>query len=134
MDINLGEYLIIFVVALLVLGPERLPEITRKAGEWVREMRIVANNFKSSLESEVAEVAGPIEDLKREVEGLSEDFKREARRLTDDTERALEWTGPSHTSGPTHADSMEDLETIDRQIADLDPSESGDAAEEQPDD
>jgi Tat protein translocase TatB subunit len=132
MDINLGEYLIIFVVALLVFGPERLPEITRKAGSWVRDMRIVANNFKSSLESEVAEVTGPMEDLKREVEGLSDDFKLEASKLTEETERALEWSGPTHSSGPTHADSMEDLEGIDRHIGELEAMDPVEPPEEQP--
>lgn len=126
MDINLGEYLIIFVVALLVFGPERLPEITRKAGKWVRDMRVIANDFRASLESEVAEVTGPMEELKQEVKGLSDDFKKEARKLTEDTDRALEWSGPTHSSGPTHADSMSDLEEIDEKIArldELDPDE-----------
>ena len=38
-DVGFSELLIIAVVALLVLGPERLPKATRFAGLWVRKAR-----------------------------------------------------------------------------------------------
>jgi sec-independent protein translocase protein TatB len=38
-DIGFSELLIIAVVALLVLGPERLPRAARLAGMWVRRAR-----------------------------------------------------------------------------------------------
>lgn len=123
MDINFGEYFIIFVVALLVFGPERLPEITRKAGSWVRDLRIVANDFKRSLESEVEELTQPLAELKDEAKALTDDFKAEVKKLTAETERALDWDGPVHSSGPTHEDSMEDLKRIDNDIAHMEASE-----------
>ncbi len=123
MDINFGEYFIIFVVALLVFGPERLPEITRKAGSWVRDLRVVANDFRQSLETEVGDLAQPLAELRDETKGLSDDFKAEVKKITTETERALDWDGPVHSSGPTHDDSMEDLKRIDDDIAQLQASE-----------
>jgi Tat protein translocase TatB subunit len=122
-DINFGEYFIIFVVALLVFGPERLPEITRKAGSWVRDLRVVANDFRQSLETEVGDLVQPLAELRDETKGLSDDFKAEVKKITTETERALDWDGPVHTSGPTHDDSMEDLKRIDDEITQLQASE-----------
>ena len=123
-DINFGEYFIIFLVALLVFGPERLPEITRKAGSWVRDLRVAANDFRQSLETEVGDLTQPLTELRDEAKGLTDDFKAEANKLTADTERALDWDGPAHASGPTHEDSMEDLKRIDADIAQIEASET----------
>jgi sec-independent protein translocase protein TatB len=38
-DIGLQELIIIFVVALLVIGPEKLPEFSRTIGKWVNEIK-----------------------------------------------------------------------------------------------
>jgi Tat protein translocase TatB subunit len=122
-DINFGEYFIIFVVALLVFGPERLTEITRKAGSWVRDLRVVANDFRRSLEPEVGDLTQPLAELKDEARGLTDDFKAEVKKLSAETERALDWDGPVHTSGPTHEDSMEDLKRIDNEITQMEASE-----------
>src|SRR5436853_7281285 len=55
---NLGpfEVLAIFVVALLVFGPEKLPEMGRQVGKAVREFR----KFQESMNSQVRDVLEPI--------------------------------------------------------------------------
>ena len=63
-DIGFGELLLIAVVALVVLGPERLPKAARFAGLWVRRARAQWYSVKSELERELE-----AEDLKR---GLAE--------------------------------------------------------------
>lgn len=59
--------LTIAVVALLVFGPKRLPEIMRKLGGAVREMRRAADHLKTGLEEELGEVLGPLDQARREV-------------------------------------------------------------------
>ena len=59
-DVGFSELLVIAVVALLVLGPERLPKAARFAGLWVRRARAHWNSVKSEFEREIAN-----EDLKR---------------------------------------------------------------------
>ena len=49
-DVGFSELLIIAVVALLVLGPERLPKAARFAGLWVRKARAQWYSVKSELE------------------------------------------------------------------------------------
>ena len=38
-DIGVGEIVVIAVVGLLVFGPDRLPEMARQAGSWMRDLR-----------------------------------------------------------------------------------------------
>lgn len=47
--IELGEMFTLAVVALLVFGPERLPEVAVKAAHFVRRMRSVADSARSEL-------------------------------------------------------------------------------------
>ena len=48
-DVGFSELLVIAVVALLVLGPERLPKAARFAGLWVRRARAQWHSVKAEL-------------------------------------------------------------------------------------
>ncbi len=47
------ELILVGMVALIVFGPRKLPEMARKAGKMMRELRSVSNDFKSTWEQEV---------------------------------------------------------------------------------
>ncbi len=53
-DVGFSELLVIAVVALLVLGPERLPRAARFAGLWVRRARAQWYSVKAELERDLA--------------------------------------------------------------------------------
>ena len=61
-DLGFFELLVIAVVALIVLGPERLPKAARIAGLWVRKARAQWYSVKSEFEREMA-----AEELKRSL-------------------------------------------------------------------
>jgi sec-independent protein translocase protein TatB len=48
-----SEILIIFVLALIVLGPEKLPRVLSELGGWVGRARAMARQFREQLEEEV---------------------------------------------------------------------------------
>ncbi len=52
-SLGTSELILIGIVALIVLGPRRLPEIARKAGKIMSELRGTANEFKQTWEKEV---------------------------------------------------------------------------------
>lgn len=62
-DVGFSEILLIAVVALLVLGPERLPKAARFTGLWVRRARSQWDSVKTEFEREIA-----AEDLKRSID------------------------------------------------------------------
>jgi Tat protein translocase TatB subunit len=49
------HWLIVAVVALLVLGPEQLPGLARRAGETLRDLRRVREHLRSELRDLVSE-------------------------------------------------------------------------------
>jgi sec-independent protein translocase protein TatB len=52
-DIGFSEVLLIFVIALIVLGPEKLPKAASQVGRWIGRARAMARQFKEQLEEEV---------------------------------------------------------------------------------
>jgi Tat protein translocase TatB subunit len=52
-DIAFSEVLIIFVLALVVLGPEKLPRVAAQVGRWIGRARGMARQFREQLEEEV---------------------------------------------------------------------------------
>lgn len=80
-DIGFSELLMIAVVALLVLGPERLPKAARFAGLWVRKARAQWYSVKTEFEREMAadeltrSLAAPVADLRREMDDAGKALK-----------------------------------------------------------
>ena len=52
-DIGFSEVLVIFVLALVVLGPEKLPKVAAQVGRWIGRARGMARQFREQLEEEV---------------------------------------------------------------------------------
>jgi len=84
-DIGFQELLIIFIVALLVFGPEKLPEISRTLGKWVVEIRRGINIAKSQMEEEMKEDLKMPEDI---VQSLPKDDA-----ITEKTDKENETEG-----------------------------------------
>jgi sec-independent protein translocase protein TatB len=82
-DIGFSELLIIAVVALLVLGPERLPRAAKMAGLWVRKARAQWYSVQAELEREMAaeeyrrSVGKPLEELERTLADQARQLRRD---------------------------------------------------------
>ncbi|MGH8122359.1 MAG: Sec-independent protein translocase protein TatB [Rudaea sp.] len=66
-DFSFGEMGLVAIVALLVLGPERLPKVARTAGALVRRARTSWQNVRDEIERELA-----AEDLKRSIDEVKQ--------------------------------------------------------------
>ncbi len=51
--VGLPELMVILVIAVVVFGPDRLPEFARQAGRFLRQMRNLAQNAQSQLRDEL---------------------------------------------------------------------------------
>jgi sec-independent protein translocase protein TatB len=69
--IDMSEIMVIFLVALVVLGPEKLPKLANTVGRWVGRARAMARQFREQLEQEA-------ETLQRSVD-LRETDKEASR-------------------------------------------------------
>ena len=103
-DFSLGEMLVVALVALVVLGPERLPKAARFAGLWVRRARAQWHSVRTELEQELAS-----EELKRSLQEGKQALADARNQLQDhlhDTQSQLqaldEHTGQASVD-PMHA-------------------------------
>src|SRR5687767_2097923 len=76
--ISSGELFFIAIIALIVLGPERLPKVTRMAGMWMRRARNQWNSVKDELERELA-----AEELKRSLHDAQSALQDTEQRIRD---------------------------------------------------
>lgn len=66
--LGVPELVIIFIIALLVFGPKRLPELGRTVGKAMAEFRRASNELKNVVEDEVREMERQTADVKRQTE------------------------------------------------------------------
>ena len=91
-DIGFSEIIFIMIIALLVIGPQRLPKVARTAGLWFGKLRGFVSTVKADIDRELA-----TEELKRT---LAE------QAAIPELEEIIEETGRSLTGDkPTEADS-----------------------------
>ena len=79
-DIGFWELMLVFVIALVVLGPERLPGAARQAGLWVRRIRGLAHVAQQELERElkISELRQQLRDHPdlKTLQSVREDLQR----------------------------------------------------------
>lgn len=70
-DIGFWELVIISIVALLIIGPERLPKFARDAGHFVRKVRNFIQTTKKELEKEFElDEASDLQENIKQIDGL----------------------------------------------------------------
>ncbi len=94
-DVGFSEILVIGVVALLVLGPERLPKAARFAGLWLRRARVHWNSVKAELESELAD-----EELRRNLRQTRDELHDSLHSTRELVESSLARPGLKTSSMP----------------------------------
>jgi sec-independent protein translocase protein TatB len=89
-EISLGKLMLLALVALIVLGPEKLPHAARTAGALVRRLRSGWDSVRAEVERELE-----IEDLKRtareaaaKAEAMQQDVNSTMRRTREQVETA----------------------------------------------
>src|SRR6478672_11536628 len=98
-DVGFSELLVIAVVALLVLGAERLPKAARFAGLWVRRARAQWNSVKAEFERDLAD-----DELKRalrETQDSLRDAQASLRDAGSSLRRDFEAASDDLMRGPT---------------------------------
>jgi len=83
-DIGFSELMLIGIVALVVIGPERLPKVARTAGQWLGRLNRYVSQVKQDIDRDMK-----LEELRK----MQQDMKDTAQRyeiLAGDTKRELE--------------------------------------------
>lgn len=67
-----AKFLLVLVIALVVLGPEKLPEATRTMGRWLAEFRRVSSGFTQEVRQafDASDLAQPVQELRSASQAL----------------------------------------------------------------
>ena len=108
--ISSGELFFIAIIALIVLGPERLPKVARLAGMWVRRARNQWHSVKDELERELAaeELKRSLHDAQsalRDTEQKIRDSGAEAQREFEQMRASVVSQADAETTSTTDGDS-----------------------------
>jgi len=93
-DVGLLELMLVGIVALLVVGPERLPKLARTAGMWLGRGRRFIGSVKEDIDRELkADELRSILDKQKQnnpLHDIVEDTKKDFQQIKADTESAVD--------------------------------------------
>ena len=113
-DIGFSELLLVVAIALIVIGPKRLPEAARFLGYWTGKLRRTLHTARQDMERELG-----IDDIKREVHNQLRLEELDAeRKQVEETFRRTQNQPPKPLATPPPPDP----DTLD--FIDEEPSES----------
>ena len=101
-DIGGLELLLVTIVGLLIVGPERLPEVLRSFGLWIGRLKRAFQAAKTEIEQEIG-----MDDIQRQLHNesvLKEIKKIETEALTGGPEPVPETPGSESPAPPSEAD------------------------------
>lgn len=83
--IGMPEFLLIMAIALIVIGPKKLPDLAKALGKALGEFKKATSDLKDSMEIEK-----PLSDVKRTFDDLNRDITKNASQQTTDQQNLLQ--------------------------------------------
>lgn len=107
-DIGFAELLIVAVVALIVLGPERLPRALKTAGMWLGRIKRTVTSVQKEISEELR-----VEEMRRAAKEQQERLEQDAHNMTRPFNESLrdEILAPQQEAAPTPAEPVKPTET-----------------------
>jgi sec-independent protein translocase protein TatB len=96
--IGFGELALIAFLAVLVFGPDKLPELARQAGRLIRDLRRFANNARDELRSELGPEYADLELSDLDPRAIVRKHIAEAMAELDELEDTIRGTGDDDVS------------------------------------
>ncbi len=114
-DVGFWELTIIGIVALVIVGPERLPKLARTAGLWIGKARRMVADVKRDIDreikaSEMSDIKEGLETARKEVNKAGEVFQKATE--TEELQSTIKEVAKE--AAPVKADIESDLDEIDQ--------------------
>lgn len=111
MKLGFGELLIIFIVILFIVGPDKIPSFAKKIGEGLKAFRKATSDVTKELKENVVdplneasapirEAMEPIAEMKKDIDRSVTDLKRDMTSLNDVTKTPVKNTVPVGEGAP----------------------------------
>ncbi len=112
LGVGVPELLFIFIIALMVLGPRRLPEYAAKAGKTLRDLRNMSRGFIIEWQRELAvasrldelqELRHELQETRKMLSDTSSELQADASAATKDVAKAVDDASQAAAETPTIA-------------------------------
>ena len=100
MKIGPLELVIVFIVALIVIGPNKLPEYAKKFGEAMREFKkassVLTSEIKENIVEPLEEAQRPLREAMEPITELDKEIRGNIKEVTDSVDRKSTRLNSSH--------------------------------------
>jgi|SRR5579884_3805321 len=79
MNLGFPEILMIFIIALLVFGPKKLPELGKSLGKGLREFKKATDELKSNWDDQLKDVTSSVNEIKDSVHSATRDIENKIK-------------------------------------------------------
>jgi sec-independent protein translocase protein TatB len=113
-DIGFSELVAVGLIALIVLGPKRLPEVARTAGRWMGQLRRFIADVKQDIDREVhsedlaelRKLRQELNDTRRLMQNTSGELVKGFTEISPDSTSTIHSPEPARLAGATAAQSL----------------------------
>lgn len=106
LDISGGELLVIMLVAFLVFGPEKMPEIARKVGKAMNQMKKASNDLTREFKKETSSLQSEINKVKSginaEIDSVSREYTNTKSKIYEQIEEVDKTVQSNTDTGETN--------------------------------
>lgn len=115
-DFGFWEIILILMVALIVVGPERLPGLARTAGLWIGKAKRLVSDVKAEIDQELA--ADELKKALNKQEAMSDVYEiiEETRKVTSDIKQEI--NKPVEDDSPDGKQENPDKQTDQKSVED----------------
>ncbi|HEY5633979.1 MAG TPA: Sec-independent protein translocase protein TatB [Burkholderiaceae bacterium] len=96
-DFGFSEMVVIAVIGLVVLGPERLPKVAKQAGQWLGKLQRYVSDVKSDINRQME--LDELRKLRGEVENAASSLESSVRSSVSDVQSEIDSIASPDTGG-----------------------------------
>ncbi|MGD9945097.1 MAG: Sec-independent protein translocase protein TatB [Burkholderiaceae bacterium] len=109
-DFGFSEMVVVAVIGLIVLGPERLPRVARQVGQWLGKLQHYVADVKSDINRQME--LDELRRLQKEVTGAANDLQNSLQSTLDETRSQLDSISSALSTAGTDNEAPTDWDSI----------------------
>ena len=102
LDMSGGELIVIALVALLVLGPQKMGDFARKAGKMMKEVKRVSSDFTSQFNDETGSMQNEVKSIRDTLKEATNNIKDEFNKQQQGVDKSLDTNIQQNINEPSN--------------------------------